>query len=109
MSNHTESFATLSADDLACVTGGAGHGHTHSHAHHAHAQASAPSGIGGFFDGLYKKLVFHFASDIAGPKLADKLYGGHATAGDKQRSKLAMQQFLAGGNKLPQGVPNLFG
>ncbi len=101
-------FESISADDLAFVTGGAGHGHTH-HKHHAHAQPAAPTGIGGFFDGVYKNVVFHVASGIAGPKLADTMYGGHATAADKQRASAAMQQFLASGNKLPKGVPNLFG
>jgi len=67
------------------------------------------SGGAGFFDGLYKGIVFNFAGSIAGPKLAQQMYGSHATAEDAARASAAMKQFLAAGNKLPKGVPNLFG
>ncbi len=76
----------LSLADLATVTGGAG-----------------------LFDGLYKGLVFNVASNIGGNKLAQQMYGSRMTARDQQRAQAAMKQFLVAGNKLPKGVPNLFG
>jgi hypothetical protein len=37
------------------------------------------------------------------------MYGSHVTSRDKQRAQAAMKQYLVAGNKLPKGVPNLFG
>jgi hypothetical protein len=91
-------FAPISGDALTTVTGG-----TH------HTQASSGGGIWSFFDNLYKGAVFHFGAQIGGTKLAEKMYGSHVTAHDKQRAQTAMHQFLADGHKLPKGVPNLFG
>lgn len=91
---------TISSDELDHVTGG-----THRARHTAHAN---PNPFG-FLDGPYKSLVFGVASNIGGTKLADKMYGSHVTASDRTRAQAAMKQFLVAGNKLPQGVPNLFG
>jgi len=87
----------LAPDELAGVHGGAG---THREQHWNPL---------GFLDGPYKSLVFHFASEVGGNKLADQMYGRNVTGADRARAQAAMKQFLAGGNKLPKGVPNLFG
>jgi hypothetical protein len=58
---------------------------------------------------MYKGLVFNFASHIGGNKLADRMYGRHSTGADRARAQAAMKRFLVAGNKLPKGVPNLFG
>jgi hypothetical protein len=92
----TDEFTELSADALATVAGG-------------RKQASSSGGLWGFFDNLYKNVVFHFGGQIGGTKLAEKMYGKHVTAHDKQRAQVAMHKFLADGHKLPKGVPNLFG
>ncbi len=84
----------ISAGELAQVSGG---------------RSTRPQGLFGFFDGLYKSGVFHFASKIGGNKLADKMYGRRVTAADRTRAQAAMKQFLVAGGKLPKGVPNLFG
>ena len=73
------------------------------------AALASVAGGAGFLDGIYKNIVFGVASGIAGPKLAQQMYGQHATAEDAARAHAAMKQFLARGNKLPKGVPNLFG
>jgi hypothetical protein len=64
---------------------------------------------GGFLDGAYKGLVFNVASGVGGTKLANTMYGKQATASDRARAQAAFKQFLVAGNKLPKGVPNLFG
>ena len=92
----SQQIESIASEDLAHVTGGARHA------------AAASWNPFGFLEGAYKKLVFHFAGDIGGNKLAEKMYGSRVNAGDRARSKAAMHQFLAGGNKLPKGVPNLF-
>ena len=86
---------TIAADDLARTHGGA-----------RRQQSTSPFG---FLDGPYKNLVFHFASQIGGTKLADTMYGKHVSASDRSRAQAAFKQFLVAGNKLPKGVPNLFG
>ena len=75
----------------------------------ARRRAPAPTGIGGFLDGLFKDVVFHFGGQLGGTKLADKMYGSHVTARDRQRAQAAMHKFLVDGRKLPKGVPNVFG
>jgi hypothetical protein len=87
----------LAPDELARVRGGAGQ---------HHQQHWNPLG---FLDGPYKSLVFHYASQVGGTKLADSMYGKHATAGDRARAQAAMKQFLVTGGKLPKGAPDLFG
>jgi len=69
----------------------------------------ASGNLFGFLDGPYKRLVFDFASRIGGGKLADRMYGSHTTSADRARAQAAMKKFLVAGNKLPKGVPNLFG
>ncbi len=64
---------------------------------------------GGFLDGMYKGIVFDVAANVGGGKLAEQMYGRRMTARDKARAQAAMKQFLVAGNKLPKGVPNLFG
>ena len=104
------SLTELALDDLSRVAGGVTHRRTHHHAaHHAAPAPQHSGGIFGFFHDLYQGAVFKIAGNIGGAKLADKMYGGHATAGDKARAQVAMAHFLEGGHKLPQGVPNLFG
>ena len=46
---------------------------------------------------------------VGGKQLAQRLYGRHTSAADEARAQAAMKKFLVGGNKLPKGVPNLFG
>jgi hypothetical protein len=58
--------------------------------------------------GPYKSLVFHVGGNIGGDKLADGVYGRHATAADRKRARSAMKKYLAAGGKLPNGVPRLF-
>jgi hypothetical protein len=94
-----EDFTDISIDELDHVTGDA----------RAQRQPQSSGGLFGWLDGIYKNIVFHFASHIGGPKLADRLYGQHATAKDHARAETAMKKFLADGHKLPKGVPNLFG
>jgi hypothetical protein len=81
-----DSLTTICGDDLATVTGGTG-----------------------FLGNLYNGVVFNVASSIGGKQLAQKMYGSRMTARDQARSQAAMKQFLVAGNKLPKGVPNLFG
>jgi len=82
--------------------------HVHGGQHRRHQQHHSHN-LFGFLDGPYKSLVFDFASRIGGGKLADRMYGRHATAADRSRAQAAMKRFLVAGNKLPKGVPNLFG
>ncbi len=98
ISPSSASFAAVTDEELDAVAGG--------------VQRSAPAsggGIMGFFDGMYKNVVFGVASNMGGSKLADAMYGKHATAKDRSRATAAMKQFLVAGNKLPKGAPNLFG
>jgi len=92
------STETIPDDLLANVHGGA----------HRHRHQQSPN-LFGFLDAPYKGLVFDFASRIGGGKLADRMYGRHATSADRARAQAAMKRFLVAGNKLPKGVPNLFG
>jgi len=87
---------SIALDDLARAHGGA----------RRQQQSSNPFG---FLDGPYKNIVFHFAGQIGGTKLADKMYGSHVSGSDRARAQAAFKQFLVAGNKLPKGVPNLFG
>jgi hypothetical protein len=89
-----ESIAT---DDLARAHGG------------ARRQQQQHSNPFGFLDGAYKGIVFNVASGIGGTKLANTMYGKSTTASDRARAQAAFKQFLVAGNKLPKGVPNLFG
>jgi hypothetical protein len=90
-----EDFIEISADELTQVGGG--------------AHQTSSGGLFGFFDSIYKNIVFSFGGKVGGTKLAEKMYGKHVTDRDKQRSQEAMKQFLVAGHKLPKGVPNLFG
>ena len=81
-----QALTTISGDALATVTGGAG-----------------------FLGNLYQGVVFNVASNVGGKQLAQKMYGSRMTARDQARAQAAMKQFLVAGNKLPKGVPNLFG
>jgi len=76
---------------------------------HGGARRQQSSNPFGFLDGAYKSIVFNVASNIGGGKLADTMYGKHVTASDRSRAQAAFKQFLVAGNKLPKGVPNLFG
>jgi hypothetical protein len=87
----------IDESELAEVTGGAGR---------RQPQHSNPFG---FLDAPYKGLVFNIASGVGGKKLAEQMYGRQTSAADVARSTAAMKNFLVGGNKLPKGVPNLFG
>ncbi len=87
---------SIALDDLARTHGGARRQQQHGN-------------LFGFLDGPYKNLVFGVASNIGGKKLADTMYGTSVTAGDRARAQAAFKQFLVAGNKLPKGVPNLFG
>jgi hypothetical protein len=91
------SFAAVTDDELGTVAGG------------ARSAPASGGGIMGFFDGMYKNVVFGVASNMGGSKMADAMYGKHATAKDRSRASAAMKQFLVAGNKLPKGAPNLFG
>jgi hypothetical protein len=91
------SFAAVTDEELGTVAGG------------VQRAAPASGGIMGFFDGLYKNVVFNVGSNMGGTKMADAMYGKHATAKDRSRASAAMKQFLVAGNKLPKGAPNLFG
>ena len=73
------------------------------------AELATVTGGAGFLDGAYKGIVFNVASNIGGGKLAEQMYGKRMTASDKARAQAAMKQFFVAGNKLPKGVPNLFG
>lgn len=95
-----DELTSLSLDQLEHITGGA---------HARHQQQPQHASPFGFLDGPYKSVVFHFASQIGGNKLADRMYGSHTSAADRARAQAAMQKFLVAGNKLPAGVPNLFG
>lgn len=75
----------------------------------AHAQPQSHGGFFGWLDGMYHSVINHVAGHIGGNKLADQMYGKHATAADRSRAQTAMKQYLAGSHKLPKGVPNLFG
>ena len=96
-----DELTSLSLDQLEHITGGA-------HARHQQ-QPQQHWNPFGFLDGPYKSVVFHFASQIGGNKLADRMYGSHTSAADRARAQAAMKKFLVAGNKLPAGVPNLFG
>ncbi len=87
-----DDFTEISADELIQVSAGASSG-----------------GLFGFFDSIYKNIVFSFGGKVGGTKLAEKMYGKHVTDRDKQRSQAAMKKFLVEGHKLPKGVPNIFG
>jgi hypothetical protein len=87
-----DDFTEISADELTQVGGG-----------------KTSGGLFGFFDSIYKNIVFSFGGKVGGTKLAEKMYGKHVTDRDKQRSQAAMKQYLVAGHKLPKGVPNLFG
>lgn len=86
-----DELTEISADELTQVSAGASSG-----------------GLFGFFDSIYRNLVNSFGGKVAGTKLAETMYGKHVTAHDRQRSQAAMNKFLAGGHKLPKGVPDLF-
>ena len=86
----------IAAVELAEVTGG------------ARKQPQQPNLLG-FLDAPYKSIVFNIASGVGGKQLAQKMYGRNTSASDVARASAAMKKFLVGGNKLPKGVPNLFG
>ena len=96
----------LTDDELALACGGTHHRH---HAHHDAAPASSSWNPFGFLGSMYKGFVFDYASHVGGAKMAQAMYGSHATARDQARAQAAMKQFLVGGNKLPKGAPHLFG
>ncbi|MBV8757452.1 MAG: hypothetical protein JO257_09265 [Deltaproteobacteria bacterium] len=81
-------FEEISSDDLAQVAGG---------------------GLFSWLDNIYKSIVFNVGGKVGGTKLAEKMYGKHTTDRDRARAQAAMHKFLAGGHKLPKGVPNIFG
>ncbi len=86
----SDDFTEITTEELTQVSGGS-------------------SGLFGFFDDLYKSIVFHFGGKLGGDKLAEKMYGKHVTARDRSRAQTAMTKFLHDGHKLPKGVPNIFG
>jgi|HubBroStandDraft_6_1064221.scaffolds.fasta_scaffold84981_5 hypothetical protein len=98
ISPSSASFAAVADEALSTVAGGVQRG----------APASG-GGIMGFFDGIYKGIVFDVGSNKGGTEMANAMYGKHATAKDRARASAAMKQFLVAGNKLPKGAPNLFG
>ena len=85
----------ITLDELGNVNGGA-----------RSRQSTSPFG---FLEGPYKGIVFNIAAHKGGPMLAEQMYGPHTTRNDKARGEAALKQFLVEGNKLPDGVPNLFG
>jgi len=87
-------FEAISTDDLEQVAGG---------------KRQSTTGLFGWFDNIYKSIVFNIGGRIGGNKLAEGMYGKHTTDRDRHRAQLAMHKFLEDGHKLPKGVPNLFG
>jgi hypothetical protein len=73
------------------------------------ATVSGGNALTSWLDGLYHGIVDKLAGHVGGNKVAQTMYGKHATAKDRARSQAAMTKFLADGHKLPKGVPNLFG
>ncbi len=92
-------FVDVSADALAGVAGGA--------RRVVHQQAS--HNPLSFLDAPYKSIVFNIAGNVGGKQLAQRLWGSNVDARDQARAQAAFKQYLVAGNKLPAGVPNLFG
>ena len=91
-------FDEISSTELSDVAGG--------------RKAAAPTHQNAFMewiDGIYQSIVSHFGGHIAGTKVAQTMYGKHASAHDVSRSQAAMTKYLKDGHKLPKGVPNMFG
>ena len=85
----------ITLDELVNVNGGA-----------RRRQSSGPLG---FLEGPYNGIVFNIAAHKGGGMLAEQMYGRYVTAADKARGEAALKSFLVEGDKLPDGVPNLFG
>lgn len=91
-------FETLSTDELEDVAGG-----------RRQSSTNGGGGLFGWLDGIYKSIVFDFGGRVGGRKLAEGMYGRHTTDRDRARAQVAMNKFFHDGNKLPKGVPNIFG
>src|SRR5688572_14398275 len=61
-------FVEISGEAMATVSGGA-----------RRARTTGGGGIGGFFDGIYKNIVFNIGGRMGGTKLAQKMYGKRMT------------------------------
>lgn len=67
------------------------------------------TGAGNPLDSIYKGVVFDIAAKKGGTQLAETMYGKRASDRDRARARDAMKGYLEAGDKLPAGVPNIFG
>ena len=90
-----DDFLEISADELTQVGGG--------------AHQSSSGGLFGFFDSIYKNIVFSFGGKVGGTKLAEKMYGTPehgASLQEKWRARGALKEYLDGSDRLPSWAPN---